>query len=95
MVKKIIRREAEEDLRTTLRSLQLPGKCVLLWVLSDQSLRFSVHGGWSSGETRWLHKHAVAWGTAEVHPALDCPIVLTYRMRHNLLEELWLTSNHF
>lgn len=79
MVKKIIRREAEEDLRTTLRSLQLPGKCVLLWVLSDQSLRFCVHGGWSSGETRGLDKHAVAWGTAEVHPALDCPIVLTYK----------------
>lgn len=49
-----------------------------LWVLFDEGLGFCVHGRWSSGESRWLHKHTVARGTTEVHSALDSPIVLTH-----------------
>lgn len=64
------------DLRTDVRSL--PFLRTILWVLSDQSLGFCVHGGRSSGESRWFHKHAVAWGASEVHSALDCPVVLTH-----------------
>lgn len=67
------------DLRSTLRSLPFLRDLVPLWVLSDESLGFCVHGGRTSGETRWLHKHTVTWGAAEVHPVLDSPVVLTYR----------------
>lgn len=49
-----------------------------LWILSDPSLGFCVHGGRSSGETRWLDKHTVAWRAAKVHSSLDSPVVFTY-----------------
>lgn len=65
------------DLTTTLKFLLFFRKQVLLWILSDQRLGFCVLGGRSSGQTRWLHKHTVAWGAAEVHSALDSPVVLT------------------
>lgn len=48
----------------------------ILWVLSDQRVHFCLDGGGSSGETRRLHKHAVARRAAEVHSALDSPVVL-------------------
>lgn len=48
----------------------------LLWVLSDQRVRFCLDGGRSSGETRRLHKHAVARRAAEVRSALDSAVVL-------------------
>lgn len=53
---------------------------VCLRVLSDESLWLRVHGRWSSGETRRLHKDTVARRAAEVHSALDSPVVLPYRM---------------
>lgn len=52
---------------------------VRLWVLSDESLRLRVHGRGSSGETRRLHEDTVARRAAEVHSALDSPVVLPYR----------------
>lgn len=52
---------------------------VRLWVLSDESLRLRVHGRGSSGETRRLHEDTVARRAAEVHSALDSPVVLPCR----------------
>lgn len=77
------------DLRTTLGSLLLLRKLVLLWVLSDQSLGLCVHGGRSSGQTRWFDKYTVAWWATEVHSSLDSPIVLSYgRVSNNWFRDL-------
>lgn len=61
-----------------LGSMPFLREMVLLWVLSDQSLGLCVHGGRPSVQTRWLHKHTVTRGAAEVHPALDSPVVFTH-----------------
>lgn len=57
----------------------------ILWVLSDQRVRFCLDGGGSSGETRRLHKHAVAGRAAEVHSVLHGPVVLPCRGIHKRL----------
>lgn len=67
------------DLTTTVGVLvALQEAVVCLWVLSDESLWLHIHGRGSSGETRRLHEDTVARRAAEVHSALDSPVVLPY-----------------
>lgn len=73
----------------------------ILQVLRDQRVRLRIDGGRPPGETRRFHKHAVARRAAEVHSALDSPVVLPCRgiihwvlLLHNILDYLKKTKEN-